>query len=1044
MNQKLRFFAASMLTAGLMFFSLCASAQQTVSGVITSSDDKTALPGVNILVKGSTRGTTTDADGKYSIEVSEGAILQFSFIGYATQEVTVGTQTSINVMLINDVSELDEVVVIGYGEIKKSDLTGAVSSVSAKDLGDRSATSVADLLQGRAAGVEVSNSTIRIRGTNSINSGTGPLYIIDGLLGGNPDLVHPSDIENIEVLKDAASTAIYGSAGANGVIIINTKKGKTGAPQFQYNNFFAVSRLAKRIDLLNSQQYMELLKDIELNGGTTMAELTAKTKLFNADGTFTEYATTDRTDWQDEMFQDGAFQEHNLSLRGASDLVNYSVSGAINSGESTVGTSDWKNYKLGINTNWNLFNNRLRIGEDFRMQYYQNTGRGVDLLGGLRMPQYAPVEDPNALGGFAYVTTTDDLNDASNPVTDLRLGSNLDQGASFNLNLKAELMILKGLTLHSSFGILGSNSSTYAYIKPRQNGNLVYPDAQLDENISFGYETILENYLTYKKQIKDHDFSLMVGNTVKQPVSNRGIDATGIGYVNDAVITLDVAREKTVASNDIGVFGWLGYFGRVTYAFKNKYLLSANIRRDGSDKFGSLNKYGTFPAVAVGWKLSEESFIQSIPAISFLKLRAGYGITGNDQITSFGYVSQVHSNVAYAFPSRTSNTYNGATINSAYNPAIQWEEVASVSVGVEIGLFNDRIFFTADYFDKETRKMIVDIPLPPSLGFGNNGGGGNANVNAGNLANRGWEFTLTTKNSVGDLNYNVSGNVTFLQNEVTNLAGGVPYNDGGLGGFGTSNRTEEGYEVGYFYGYKMDRVYATQEQVNADNEAARARAVALDPTLTDADLEQVYFISSSTKAGDIRFLDLDGDGVVTAEDRTNLGSSIPKTSYGFTTSLAYKNFDFFMNWTGRAGNKILYELGYWMEGMIRPFNSSTETLNRWRSEADPGDGITPRAVKTDPSGNLRMSDRFIYSGSYLRLSLVSLGYSLPPATLNAAFRGYVKGIRVYVSSDTPLTITKYRGYDPEVGGNVGQRARGRDTGYLPVSRTFRAGLQLTF
>jgi TonB-linked SusC/RagA family outer membrane protein len=749
------------------------------------------------------------------------------------------------------------------------------------------------------------------------------------------------------------------------------------------------------------------------------------------------------------MFQQAAFQEHNLSVRGANEVVNYSISGAINSGESNVGTADWKNYKFGANTQFSMFNKRLKIGEDFRMQYWKNTGRGngqwpVDVLGGLRMPQYAPVEDASALGGYSYVTTTNDLNDATNPVTDMRLGKYLGQGTNFNLNLKADLEIIKGLNLHSSYAIMGGNSSSYSYLKARQNGNLVYPDAQLDENISYWYTSVLENYLTYKKKIGDHDFSVMVGNNVLKPINNRGIGAIGRGFTNDAVTTMNVARDRSVSTNGITIYGNLAYFGRLTYSYKDKYLLTANVRRDASDKFGPLNKWGTFPAVAAAWKISEEAFLQGNTTISFLKLRAGYGITGNDQISSFSYTSNVHSNVAYAFPSRTTNSFNGATINSSFNPSIQWEEVASTNIGLDIGLLNDRVMITADYFNKETRDMIVDIPLPPSLGFGNNGGGGNANVNAGNMVNKGVELTISTKHQVGDLTYIISANGTFISNEVTNLAGGVPYNDGGLGGFGSSNRTEEGHSVGFFYGYKMDRVYATQEQVNADNEAARVRAKELDPTLTDAQLADIFYISSSTKAGDIRFKDTNGDGIVTEKDRTDLGSSIPKVMYGFSVTLGYKGFDFFMNWNGRQGNKILYELGYHMEGMIRPFNSSTEVLNRWKSEADPGNGLVPRAVKNDPSGNLRMSDRFIYSGSYLRLSLVSLGYTVPRTALDNIFAGYVKNLRVYVSSDNPLTVTKYRGYNPEVGGDVGQRGRGRDTGYLPVARTFRAGLQLTF
>ncbi|MBN3581019.1 TonB-dependent receptor [Algoriphagus aestuarii] len=1030
------------LIAFLMMISVQLKAQQMVSGVVTSGDDGLPLPGVTIIVKGSTSGTATNLDGKYSIQATPDDVLVFSFIGFTSQEIVVGNQKIIDLTMQPDVGQLDEIVVVGYGEVKKSDLTGAVSIVSSDDLGDRSATSVAGLLQGRAAGVDVTGGQIRIRGTNSISSGTDPLYVIDGLLGGDPNVVHPSDIETIEVLKDAGSTAIYGSRGANGVIIITTKKGKTGAPQISYNNFFGSSTPSRQLDLLNSLQYMELLNDIEVNGANGNFDFTTIPKLYNPDGTFTEYAITDRTDWQDEMTQTAPFSEHNLSLRGATDLVTYSVSGAYNNTKSTYGTSQWENYKFGLNTEWKLFNGRLKLGEDFRGQSWNNEGRGVDFLGGMRMPTYSPIEDPNALGGFAYVTTTDDLNDATNPITDLRLSDNKSVGANFTLNLKADLQIIEGLNLRSSFGIFGGYSGNFSYIRPRQNGNLVFPLAQLDEssNYSLPSQTILENYLTYKKSFEDHAFTALIGNTVLKSGWNRGISAQGKGYLNDEIKTLNVADERTVNSQWINAFAKLSYFGRVSYSFKEKYFIDANLRFDGSDSFAPNNRWGSFPAFNVGWKISDEEFLRSSNSVSFLKLRAGYGITGNDAIPQYAYFSNIHNGPAYAFPTYTALGTNGKTINAAFNPAIQWEEVAALNVGMDFGFLDDRLMLNVDYFSKETRQMLVDVPLPPSLGFGGNGGGGNATINAANLTNKGVELFLTAKDAAGDFSYTITANATFQKNEVTNLSNGIPYNDGGFG-FMSSNRTEVGQPVGYLYGFKMDHVYATQEQVDADNDAARDAALAADPSLTPEQLAEIFYISSATRAGDIRFIDLDNNGLVNDDDRTYLGNSQPTFMYGLATTLGYKGFDFFMNWTGREGNSIVYGYGYWMEGMIRPFNSSTATLDRWKSESEPGNGMMPRAVKTDPSGNLRMSDRFVYSGAFLRLSLVSLGYSFSRDLLDRAFNGSVQKLRVYVSSDNLVTFSNYPGLNPEVGG--WSRGRGVDNGTLPVSRTFRAGLQLS-
>jgi TonB-linked SusC/RagA family outer membrane protein len=655
--------------------------------------------------------------------------------------------------------------------------------------------------------------------------------------------------------------------------------------------------------------------------------------------------------------------------------------------------------------------------------------------------------DPTARGGYAYVTTTQDLNDAVNPATDLNLVDNSEKGASIMGNVYAQLEIIKGLTFNTSLGITGNAQNNFRYTKPRQNGNLVFPDAESSEHFEFGYSPKIENYLTFAKSLGQHDFLVMAGNTYENYQEGRSVDITGKGYINDEVRIATVAREKNISGNNAWHNSYLSYFGRVNYSFKNKYLITFNMRADASPKFAPSNRWGQFPSVAVGWKLHEENFLNSVDWLTQLKLRGSYGITGNDAIGNYRYFSSVHSRSSYAFNSHGFGgiNYNGSTINTLASPIIKWESTKNTSIGVDLALLRNKIEFSADYFVKNSYDILFGVPQPPSLGMGNNGGGGDAIVNAASCENKGVELSLTYNGKVGDLSFQVSGNATFVKNEVTSLGSGKPYNAGSFG-FYSTNRTEKGQPIGYFYGFKTDKVYVNQAQVDQDNQAARDAALIKDPNLTAVELAKIYYQESSTSGGDIRFKDLNGDGKITDDDRAYLGTSIPKANFGLTANANYKGFDFFMAWSGVSGNSILYNFGYWMEGMIRPFNSTTAVLDRWKSESDPGDGKTPRAVKTDPSKNLRMSDRFVYDGSYFRLKLLSLGYTLPKSVVNKISMGTVSNLRVYVSSDNLITFTKYPGYNPEIGGDQYQPnlIRGSDGGAWPSARTIRFGASLTF
>ena len=844
--------------------------------------------------------------------------------------------------------------------------------------------------------------------------------------------VHPSDVSSIEVLKDASATAIYGARGANGVIIVNTKKGKTGPPQFEFSAFYGVRTPDKYFDMLNGQQYMELLKDIEINGGTKPADLYKFTKLFNPDGTFTPLSVQNNTDWQKEMFQSASTQEYTLSVRGGTDSSNYNINMSYNDAKSITGTTDSKSYKISFKGEQQAFGGKWIIGENVRLHHYASTGVSPDIYGGLEMAPYVNVLDPTSLGGYGYTTTTQDLNDANNPVTLLKLQDSYNKGLSLMVNLTSQIKFTNYLSLNTSLGITGGMGTTKTYTMPYQNGNLKFPDAAMAETMSWNYFPKMENYLSFDKIYGKHAVSAMIGNTVEDGGQSRNIGISGKKFINNNVQNITLASSKLVDADNGYVTAYLSYFGRVNYALNNKYLFTANLRADGSSKFAPANRWGRFPSVAIGWKMHEENFMKGIGWINQLKLRGSYGITGNDQIDSYQYFSSIHSKVSYAFPSQGLSTvsFNGATIKTLASPTIRWEEVKNLSFGFDLTSFNNRLDLTLDYFHKNTYDILFQVPLPPSLGLKVATWENDPYVNAASCTNNGFELSAAWRDQIGDFTYRIQGNVTYVKNNVTGLGSGLPYNVSQISTMGTTNRTEVGNPIGYFYGFKVDRIYKTNAEVAADNANAKAKGKA-------------FYNLAATSAGDIRFVDINNDGTIDDNDRTYLGNAIPKFTFGATITLGYKGFDFNTSFTGLSGNSILYGSGYTLEGMVRPFNATTVVLGRWKSESDPGNGVVPRAVKTDPSKNTRMSDRFIYDGSYLRNKLLSVGYTFPKSVIGHISSRYIESVRVYGSVDNLFTITHYPGYNVELGGtNMG---RGAENSYVaPNSKTVRFGVSVVF
>jgi TonB-linked SusC/RagA family outer membrane protein len=1005
-----------------------------VTGRVTA-DDGQGLPGVNVLIKGSSTGTTTDASGNYSISVPDNnAVLVFSFIGYVTEEVPVGGRSTVDVKLLPDVQSLNEVVVVGYGTQQRKDLIGSVGVANAKDFGNVVATNAQQLIQGKIAGVQVVNGSglpganvnIVIRGIGTFTNGS-PLYVIDGIQGGSGEFnaIPPYDIESISVLKDASSVAIYGAQAANGVVIVTTKRAKTGAPKVTYNGFIGFANPWKKLDLMNAAQYLDLVRDITDN------KLTDKLN--------SPEVLVDRTDWQDAMFRTARLNEHNIGVSGGTDKFTYLVSNTYSYQDAIVGNYNFQRNSLRLNLEENV-GKRFKLGQQAIFRYSVNKGNTPSFTEGLRMPPYAPIYDPDNLGGFSRVTSNADLNDAANPLTDVYLSERRSRDVLFYSQFFGEAKILDWLRFRSQLSLSFSNYSNYTYRQARANGNLALGNS-IEESYGFNISPLLENYFTVDKQFGAHSINIVAGNSYGNGGVYRNISLNGGGFQNDELKNIAFAGQTSVTAGGGGLpqGGLISYFGRINYTLLDKYLFTASFRRDGSPVFPANNRFANFPGVGVAWKISEEAFMANVPFISELKLRASYGVVGNSRIPLQRAVIFKGSptNMVYSLGENES-LVNGATVNQPIDPNTKWETTVQTDIGLDLGLFNNRITLGLVYYNRDNRDLLVAVPISLSSGFG----GPYDRVptvvrNAATAFNKGFETTLGFQGEVGGFTYGFSGNAAYNRNKVVSLGAGTPFNEGSVNGGYQATRTEKGQPIGSYYGYKMDRVASTQQEVDQLNQMAREMTGKSDAVYQD-----------KLTPGDIIFQDLDGDGEVTEKDRTFLGSPLPKWNYGANLNLGFKNFDLMASLYGVAGVKLWNDLTYWLEGTSRPFNSSAALVNRWRQEGDVSE--FPKAGQNANGNlNLRASDRFIENGSYLRLRNVTLGYTLPQSVLGLAGNTF-SNFRVYVTAQNLLTVTDYKGFDPEISAldqNSDRSqifARGIDQGQVPQPRSFLFGVQLGF
>lgn len=1001
--------------------------QVNISGTVTDSSGN-PLPGASVIELDTNNGTTTDFDGNFSLNVdNENPTLEVSFIGFQTQIVNVSGNEALNIKLLESVSALDDVVVVGYGTQNARDLTSAIAKISIDDASVKSTSNMQSLMYGKAAGVQVTSTSgepgaaveIRVRGVNSTGDNM-PLYVIDGvpmvtspsplgIYGVNPlSTINASDIESIEILKDASSSAIYGARASNGVVIITTKRG-SGAreTQFQYETSVGYQQLREKFSVLNVQQFIEV-----------------QNELGNDYSQFSGYPTIDG---QDHLIQDNApIVNHSLNITGGSENMNFSISGNYFDHSSfTHAEGGFKRYSLRANSDIKV-GNRLKFGESIQLTKMKRNeaNDGPFALGKMALNSpHIPYLDPNGPGGYA-VTDYETTGDAGffNLVAfnDYRYQYNKLDFNSVFANFYGELELAKGLKFKTSYGVDFLQNNGHQKL-----GQLSLATAEGSLSpANFKFETTnkltttFSNILTYQTDFGKHNLKLLAGHEeTNYEFEFRGM--TGFGLSNRDVELVSTAGSSTVV-DDLDHWAIRGFLGRVNYSFDSKYYLTANLRYDSSSRFSKDTRSDYFPSVSAAWRVSDESFMSNLDFINDLKLRASYGTVGNQNTgTNFAYIPTLGLSVHY--PIGVDQTAVRAPVPYFFaNPGLKWETSEQIDIGFDAVLFDGSVSATVDYYKKTTSDMLVEVPIPSTSGFLPN-----ANVNAGSVENSGIELSLSYMRAVSDdFDFSLSANLTTINNEVTDLAGSEIIT--GIFG-GQSHRTIEGYEIGHFYGYKTDGIFQTQSEI--DSHATQTGAV----------------------PGDIRFVDVDGDGVIGSTDRTYLGSPIPDYFYGLTFNANYKNFDLSISAQGVSGNEIMNAQRVQGENYAPApgDNLFSSVLDRWTG---PGtSNYMPRAAANGgANNNYRNSDYWIEDGSFLRLRNVQIGYNFSKEDLTSFTGDFVDSARIYFSGQNLLLVTDYRGLDPEVtrGFSYFQGesplANGQDDGRTPQPRVLQFGIQLTF
>lgn len=984
---------------------------KTVTGTVTDVNGEPII-GANIRIKGTTTGTITDIDGNFSIEAEPQSVIEVSYIGYLTQETVINNQKSIRFLLKEDTKTLDEVVVIGYGVQKKADLTGSVANINTEKLNTQSNANIGQALQGKIAGVDIvsqggapgSGTRIMVRGIGTLNNAS-PLYIVDGMYMNSIDHINPNDIASIDVLKDASSAAIYGSRAANGVIIVTTKEGSNteGKPIIDLSVNLGISTASKFLDMLDAKGWAEV---------TTIArQAIGKPALDMA----TDLANKPDNDWQDIMFRPALMQNYNLSVKGGGKYSTYYTGlGYFNQDGIVIGTNYQRyniqsknDYKRGI----------FSAGTNLIISFSHDKPLHQELRGGMigtilqSVPTLEKYDDTREGG---YGGTYGDVVNIPHPlaIIDDNIMDRYNENVKIFANLYAQIELFKGLKYKLNLTPDFSFERYKNYLNKYDFGLATNSITQLTERQRRRRNILVENLLTFDRTFGEHKISALAGYTY-QDSRFRHIQAYGEG-LPQGLEEIDAATTNRSNEGNSWRSVLTSILGRVFYSYQNKYLFTATIRRDGSSKFGKNNRYGYFPSFSLGWNVAEEKFMENVHWLDQLKLRGGYGVLGNQEIDNYQYSSTITTGINY--PDGNGGLLQGAFPKNFANPDIKWEETAMTNVGIDFMAFNNRLSLTADYYVKNTKDILLTVPIPIS-----SGGANDPIRNAGKIRNNGFEFNLGWMDQPNtDISYGINLIGSFNKNKVIAMGSESGSIKGGSTNQNiTTSETKAGYPIGGYWLIPTAGYFNSQEEVDAYAKDGKKIQPAAEP-------------------GDIKFVDANNDGVINDDDRVFQGSPFPDFTFALNGNMRYKNFDLSIGLQGVLGNKIYNATRQTLEDVTKGSNFLASCLDYWTPENK--NASHPRLTWDDPNRNTRAeSDRYLENGSYLRLRSVQLGYTFPQTW----FKGAIQHARVYINAENLFTITSYSGYSPDVNAD-NANYRGFDNFIYPTNRTFMLGLNVTF
>ncbi len=1001
----------------------------TVTGSV-SGEDGAPLIGATVQVKGSGEGTTTGIDGQFQLAVpSEDAVLQISYVGYESQTVAVGSNRSINVTLAPGASVLNEVLVVGYGTQEKEDVTGAISSLPGKDIKNLPVAGASQAIQGRAAGVQVvrnggapgSGGSIRIRGTGTVNNAE-PLIVVDGvpLAFGSINDVNPNDIESIEILKDASSSAIYGQRAANGVVIITTKKGSYGEDiSVALNAYAGVASIPEQVNVLDAPTLAEVKREAYTNDGLDVPDIWNEPAF-----------QVQRTDWQEELFETGLTQNYDFTISGGGERANFAITGGYFDEDGTIDKSFFERVYARINSQFKV-NDWLTIGEN--LQLTRQTGNFLNtnsaqsglIFSAIRFHPGLPVivTEPlpgHEIGQYGSSQVSGEFGDINNPIFTVDIDDDEETNNRLLGNVFAEIQILESLKFRGNFAMDATVFDEKEFFPIIDQQIRARSRNTLRQRYSEASSLLAEYFLTYTQEFDRHNVELVGGYTAQQfRVDEFSAERQDFPNEDPSQRFLGAGNTISGASGSRSESSLQSAFGRLNYAFDGRYLLTATFRADGSSRFAEDNRWGYFPAFSAGWRISREKFFDNVDFISFLKVTGGWGQLGNQSVADLQYLALVSSGRRYAFGLGGNEQVVGASLSRIPNENISWETAETTNFGLEVGLLENRLFGSFNYFIKDTEDMLLAPPTVGTIGETDI-----PDQNVGELRNKGLEMELSYRNTSGPLSYNISANASFIDTEVTQLFDG---NFLAARFYGRSNqeisRTFEGEAIATFYGWTTNGLYQSESEINSDPNIAE------DPRREQGLIQP----------GDVRFVDLNGDNLIDDQDRAIIGDPNPDLTYGLNAGLQFKGIDLNLFFLGVAGVDI-YNADR-MQGLDAsfPFNLYADVENRWTPQNTNTD--IPRAAVNRDNLNFRTSDIFIEDGSFLRLKNLTVGYTLPQQLTQ---RIGMQNLRFYVTGQNVFTITDYSGLDPELGYTDGNLQRNVDFGQYPQSRTWVFGLSAGF